>query len=95
MTTRAIVLHPEDNVANSLDDISSGEVVEWEGGSVRTTQDIPYGHKIALCAIPSGKTILKYGESIGIARGDIAEGECVHVHNVESLRGRGDKGAAS
>ena len=35
--------------------------------------------------------IVKYGEIIGRATQDIAVGQHVHVHNLESCRGRGDK----
>jgi len=58
--------------------------------SVTLTNDIPYGHKIALTDIPKGEAIVKYGEHIGIATTDIRAGQHVHVHNVESTRGRGD-----
>jgi len=58
--------------------------------SVTLTNDIPYGHKIALTDIPKGEAIVKYGEQIGIATTDIRAGQHVHVHNVESTRGRGD-----
>lgn len=52
--------------------------------------DVPYGHKIAVVAIPEGAKIIKYGEVIGMATCDIAKGEYVHVHNLVALRGRGD-----
>ena len=35
--------------------------------------------------------VRKYGEIIGLATKDIQQGEYVHVHNIESCRGRGDK----
>ena len=47
------------------------------------------GHKLALRQIGSGEEILKYGSVIGRATQDILPGEHVHVHNVQSLRGRG------
>ena len=49
--------------------------------------------KIALKAlkpIHKGELIIKYGEEIGMASADIVKGEYVHVHNLESMRGRGD-----
>ena len=54
------------------------------------TEDIPFGHKVALTDIPRGTPVLKYGEQIGLATHDIARGQHVHVHNIESTRGRGD-----
>lgn len=52
--------------------------------------DIPYGHKVAVLPIEMGSPIVKYGEEIGIATQVIAPGEHVHVHNLDSQRGRGD-----
>jgi len=40
--------------------------------------------------IPAGGDIIKYKEVVGRAAVDIKAGECVHIHNVEGKRGRGD-----
>ncbi|WP_425515516.1 UxaA family hydrolase [Microvirga antarctica] len=82
-------------MATAIGDIAPGESVESPSRSVVATETIPFGHKVALVSIADGGDILKYGESIGLARGDIAVGACVHTHNVESQRGRGDRGSAS
>lgn len=49
---------------------------------------IPAGHKRALVAIKKGEPIIKYGNAIGFATADIAEGEWVHTHNLKT--GLGD-----
>jgi altronate dehydratase small subunit len=90
MHSKLIVLHPADNVATALDDIQPGEIVQTRDHKVTAAQAVPFGHKIALRGIARGAVITKYGESIGCAAADIAEGQLVHVHNVESQRGRGD-----
>lgn len=69
-------------------------VVVDKGGKevrVKLCDDILFGHKFALRDINKGKKIIKYGESIGTAIKEIKRGEFVHIHNVESDRGRGDK----
>ncbi|MBR2341633.1 MAG: altronate dehydratase [Clostridia bacterium] len=48
------------------------------------TDKIPAGHKYALKDIKQGDYVIKYGEIIGRATQDIAEGEWVHTHNVKS-----------
>ena len=58
--------------------------------TVTVIGDVPYGHKIAVRDIKKGELINKYGEEIGIATKDIKKGEYVHVHNLDSMRGRGD-----
>ena len=92
---KAIVMEENDNVATVMEPVDAqGEVVvEVAGGRivVRVSDDIPFGHKFAIRNIPEGSLILKYGEPIGIARMDIKAGQHVHVHNLESKRGRGDQ----
>jgi altronate hydrolase len=45
---------------------------------------IPAGHKMAICAIPKGASVIKYGFPIGRATVDIKVGEHVHIHNLSS-----------
>ena len=88
---RAIVIDKRDNVATLLTDARKGEVVELHGavsGRVTAAEDVPRGHKVAIAPIPKGSYVVKYGEVIGVATRDIAVGEHVHVHNVDSLRGK-------
>ena len=64
-----------------------------DGKTVTTsvTEKISFGHKFALRTIKMGDPIIKYGETIGLATKEIQTGQHVHVHNLESCRGRGDK----
>lgn len=96
----SIALHvdPKDNVAtifaNGIQALQTVEVRDKSGKSrqIQVNQDIPYGHKIAVTQILPGQSILKYGEAIGIASQVIAVGDHVHIHNLDSARGRGDLG---
>jgi altronate dehydratase small subunit len=90
------VIDENDNVATVVvEALQAGDTVITNGriADMRLTalHDIPYGHKIALRDIAKGETVYKYGLSIGNATQDIKKGEHVHIHNVESNRGRGDK----
>jgi altronate dehydratase small subunit len=92
MIREALVLNEEDNVATAVRHLESGEYLNVdEDNSVTLLQDIPFGHKFALKDIAPGGNIIKYGEIIGRATTGIKRGEHVHIHNVEGLRGRGDK----
>jgi (2R)-sulfolactate sulfo-lyase subunit alpha len=53
---------------------------------VRLTEAVPLGHKLALADIAAGQEIIEYGQPVGIATGDIRQGDHVHVHNVRSAR---------
>ena len=88
------IVEPSDNVATALREVAAGETVtagvtdiEW---TFEVRDDIEFGHKIALEDIPKGDEVTKYGKSIGNASQNIAAGERVHIHNVESNYGRGD-----
>ncbi len=93
---KVFVVEKEDNVGTSVGEpIEAGETVGTEGRLTDLTivarADLPYGHKIALRDIAAGEQVIKYGLSIGAATTDIQAGDYVHVHNVESNRGRGDQ----
>jgi len=92
---RAIMMSVSDNVATVVETIEAGADVLLEVDSrktaVRVTERIPFGHKFAVRDIARGELVVKYGEPIGVATRDIKAGSHVHVHNVESSRGRGDR----
>jgi Altronate dehydratase len=94
MEKLALVINPKDNVATALKDLKKGFIVVLDKNEkevkVELCNDISLGHKFALEDINKGTKIIKYGESIGTATKEIKKGEFVHIHNVESDRGRGD-----
>ena len=85
-----------DNVATVFEEgVVPGTVVEIrdkKGRASRLTARaaIAYGHKLALGPIAAGEPVVKYGEVIGLATEAVQAGDHVHVHNLESRRGRGD-----
>ena len=87
------VIHgsPKDNVVTCCAAVSAGDSFAVGERIIVATQNIPIYHKIAVTDIPAGATVFKYGQPIGIASRSIARGEHVHVHNLESDRGRGDR----
>jgi altronate dehydratase small subunit len=91
---RALVLNISDNVATLIDSGKSGDACALQGeikGSVTLLGDIPFGHKVCVKDTSAGQDIVKYGQIIGKASAAIKPGAHVHVHNVESARGRGDQ----
>lgn len=93
---RVLLVHPDDNVANAIEDIAKGEEFAYEinGKNVplQALDEIPFGFKAAVKDIAAGGEVLKYCQVIGVASRAVKAGECVHVHNVEGARGRGDQG---
>lgn len=80
-----------DNVVTMLRHLDPGEIINVDGVKIKATHDVPAYHKIAIAEIKAGNTVVKYGESIGSASRDIQIGDWVHIQNLESSRGRGDR----
>jgi altronate dehydratase small subunit len=90
-----MIMKPKDNVGICLAEMPAKSTinVKIEGSTkkITLTDDIPFAHKFALIDIKAGGHIIKYGEVIGVASKSIRAGQWVHVHNIESIRARGDK----
>ncbi|MEL6287438.1 MAG: UxaA family hydrolase [Pseudomonadota bacterium] len=88
-----LVHSPKDNVGVVVvEDLKAGTDmlgVVTEDNSTLTLKaeaDIPIGHKVALCDLSEGDTIIKYGEDIGKMVGPAEQGGHVHVHNLKTKR---------
>ncbi len=89
-----IVLHDaKDTVAVAVvEGIKSGTTLnawimdEDKTISVKATQDIPIGHKVALKDMAPGDTVVKYGIDMGKVVAPIRRGEHAHVHNIKTKR---------
>ena len=53
---------------------------------MKANHDIPIGHKVAMCDLTEGDTVLKYGHDIGKVVAAIKAGDHVHVHNTKTKR---------
>ncbi|MBC8611788.1 UxaA family hydrolase [Massilimaliae timonensis] len=87
----AVIIEAKDNVAVAIEPIPAGVRASFcypdgKQRAVNVCEDIAIYHKFAVCDIPCGSKIIKYGEHIGEASRDILTGEHVHVHNVASVR---------
>jgi altronate dehydratase small subunit len=95
MVLSAVIIDNKDNVATALRQIKKGEKLILSKGSeqleIVLCQAVPFGHKFAIALIAKGAGVVKYGEVIGRATARISAGQHVHIHNVEGLKGRGDK----
>ena len=92
---KALILDEKDNVANALIDLDKNIQVDLIIRDlkikIKINENIPMGHKFLIKKdIRKGEYIIKYGEIIGRATKFIKVGSHVHIHNVESFRGRGD-----
>ena len=88
ITNTAFVICAADNVATALSPLKAGEVRltgETPCASLRVTEAVPDGHKVALRDMAEGTDIIKYGVIIGRATRSIPAGSWVHLHCMRSL----------
>ncbi len=78
---QVIRLHADDNVVVATDRLPAGTTIAAE--KITCSEEIPAGHKVATRTIAAAAPIYKYSQVIGFAKGEIAAGAHVHVHNCE------------
>ena len=72
--------------------VKSGEnIVGWvmetdETISIKSLDDIPIGHKLALRDLKADDTAVKYGQDIGRITVEVCAGSHVHVHNLKTKK---------
>lgn len=81
-------IHPNDKVAVALKPLSAGDVLTVDGSKIILLEDIPQGHKFALCPMEESEPVVKYGSPIGVTKTAIQPGAWVHTHNMKT--GLGD-----
>lgn len=75
-----VKIKDQDNVVVVVKDVAAGtEVME----GLVANQDIPQAHKIAICDIPAGQPVIRYGVILGYAINDIKKGDWINEHMLE------------
>ncbi len=77
-------LDADDNVVIATRNIEPGETLSFEDTSLKISETVPTGHKLALVPIAAGQKIIKHGLPIGSATIAIEPGQYVHTHNLKS-----------
>ncbi|WP_418320076.1 UxaA family hydrolase [Piscinibacter sakaiensis] len=81
--SRSIIrLSDIDNVVVARVPLDRGNALQLGDEELTLLDAVDVGHKLALCEIPAGTAVRKYGQTIGLALRDIRRGEHVHVHNL-------------
>lgn len=92
MGTEFLVHYKGDDVGVATTDLRKGTEVQGvfldtnETIRIRTLEDIPLGHKIALKDMKKDHDLIEYRNVIGVVFDDIASGCHVHTHNLKSKR---------
>ena len=77
---KLIKINADDNVAVALEAIQKG----YTEDGICALEDIPFGHKILLCDLKKGESVIKYGYPIGHITADLPKGSYVHEHNLKT-----------
>ncbi|MBP4136997.1 UxaA family hydrolase [Flavobacterium geliluteum] len=80
---KLIKVHPTDNVAVALVNLTAGEVIDFEGESVTIESDVKMKHKIAMIPFNAGDRIIMYGVLVGKASAKIERGGLLSTLNVK------------
>jgi altronate hydrolase len=80
--SRVLQLHPKDNVAVALENLSKGTEVSVNSKSLILGSNVSAKHKFALSDIASGETIYMYGIKVGTVVKPIAKGTAITTENI-------------
>ncbi|MCM1024920.1 MAG: altronate dehydratase family protein [Roseburia sp.] len=84
-------INEKDKVVVALKTIPAGKTVtvdvEGQTKEITALEEIPAGHKMAVCDIPAGGEVIKYGSRIGNAKEEIKAGAWIHTHNLKTALG--------
>ena len=87
-----LVHEKADSVGVATVDVKAGETAKGlymdsqEPVEVKTLDDIPLGHKIAMIDLKVEESVIKYGADIGRVVADIKKGGHVHTQNLTTRR---------
>src|SRR5690606_12741431 len=83
MEKQLIKVHPSDNVAVALKNLSKGAQINFENQTIAVASDVKAKHKIALSSFETDDKIIMYGVLVGSASKPIGKGEVITTENVK------------
>lgn len=78
---KAILIHPNDDLAVALQDLKAGETVQVDGSNILLQADVKAKHKFATKNFETGDEVHMYDVIVGIARKPIAKGDVLTMDN--------------
>lgn len=83
MQKKILKIHPSDNVAVALVDLSAGEFISFEERQLEVLLKVKAKHKIALQSLDKGDKVFMYGVLVGKATSAIKKGEVLTIDNLK------------
>lgn len=87
---KILQVHKGDNVLVALQDLSAGEVVQWNGINYELQEAIPAKHKFTMQPVMEGTAITMYGVLVGKAKTDLPVGVRISTENITHASGTYD-----
>jgi len=81
--SKALQIHPDDDLMVALVNLTAGEQVNVKGVTYRVSENISAKHKFAARAFVQGEHLTQYGITVAQALCDIPEGAAIDVDNVK------------
>ena len=82
MSSKILKVHPKDDMIVALQDLSKGDVVNYEDESFELISDVAAKHKFAVKDFEQGEELIMYGVLVGKASRKISRGELIHTGNL-------------
>lgn len=83
MNASILQVHPKDNVLVALTNLTSGELIEWNGQTIPLQSDIPAKHKFTIAALNAGDPVIMYGVLVGKAQKAVPTGGLLTTENLK------------
>ena len=80
---KVLRIHADDDMLVALDDLATGQVIQYEGDSYLISSPVPRKHKFARRTFAAGEILKLYGVPVGRATQPIKRGEAVTTENLE------------
>lgn len=80
---KVLKIHRSDNVIVALQDLASGERIDFEGEQFILSKAIAAKHKFVTHDVHAGGIVYMYGVKVGIAKQDIKRGEQITTFNLK------------
>jgi altronate hydrolase len=82
--SKAIKIHPKDNLIVALEDLKKGAVISLENEEIILQEDIRQKHKFALNDFSKGELLVMYGVGVGVANQNINKGSALTTQNMDN-----------
>ena len=85
-----IKINENDNVIVAIKELAEGEKVTVDGKEYTAAETIPAGHKMAICDIPQGGDVIKYGSVGACTQYQNSTRRSAHLY-LRACKNRGEK----